>query len=296
MRNSLLWVYEGQTQFWGNVLSARSGMVSMPDTLDKLADVAAYYQGQPGRSWRALADTTNEEIMSNRHPEPYTSWQREEDYYNEGQLIWLDADSLIRQHSHGHRSLDDFAHGFFGVRDRDWGELTYNFDDVVAALNAVEPYDWATFLHARVDAIATQAPLDGITRGGYQLVYNDQPGKVWSAREKGREVTDLSYSLGLVLGKNGEVKDVRWGGPAFKAGISVGSTLVATNGDKYDDDNLKKVITAGKGGTSPVALLIMQGDHYRTVDVTWNGGLRYPHLERFAKGPSSLDKLYAARP
>ena len=295
MRNSLLWVYEGQTQFWGNVLAARAGMVSLADTLDKLASLAANYDAQAGRRWRPLADTTNEEIMSNRRPEPFKSWQREEDYYNEGQLIWLEADSLIRERSHGRRSLDDFARGFFGMRDRDWGELTYTLDDVVAALNAVEPYDWAAFLHARVDAVAPPVPLGGITRGGYRLVYSEVPGNFWSAREKGREIMDLSYSLGLVIGKNGAIKEVWWGGPAFKAGISVGSTIIATNGSKYDDGNLKAVITAAKGGTTPIALLIQQGDQFRTVDIGWSSGLRYPHLERLAKGRPNLNDVYAAR-
>ncbi len=295
MRNSLLWVYEGQTQFWGNVLAARSGLVSKADTLDKLAAVAAFYANQPGRSWRALADTTNEEIMSNRRRNRSRAGSAAEDYYNEGQLIWLDADTLIRERSGGKRSLDDFARAFFGVRDRDWGELTYNFDDVVAALNAVQPNDWAAFLHARIDAVGAPPPLDGITRGGYRLVFTEEPGKFWTAGEKLYEAMNLSYSLGITVGKEGLVKDVHWGGPAFKAGISVGSTLVAINGDKYDDDVLKAVITAAKGGTAPIALLIRQGDHFRTVDVAWNGGLRYPHLERTGKGPASLDVTYAAR-
>ena len=186
MQNSLLWVYEGQTQFWGNVLAARSGLRSAVDTRDKIAAVAADYTTQAGRAWRPLADTTNEEILSNRRPEPYPSFQRVEDYYDEGQLIWLDADSLIRERSGGKRSLDDFARRFFGGHDRDWGEVTYRFADVVAALNAVEPYDWAGFLHARVDAVAPPPPLDGITRGGYRLVFTDEPGSLWSGREKGR--------------------------------------------------------------------------------------------------------------
>ena len=279
MQNSLLWVYEGQTQFWGNVLAARSGLRSQADTRDKIAAVAARYASQPGRAWRPLADTTNEEILSNRRPEPYPSFQRGEDYYDEGQLIWLDADSLIRERSHGARSLDDFARRFFGTRDRDWGEVTYRFADLVAALNAVEPYDWAGFLHARVDAIAPP-PLDGITRGGYRLIFTDDPGALWISREKGDEVIDLRYSIGLTIGKNGLVKEVRWGTPAQAAGITAGSTLIAIDGNKYDDDDLKRVITAAKDGTTPIALLIQQGDQFRTVDVAWHGGLRYPHLER----------------
>ncbi len=295
MQNSLLWVYEGQTQFWGNILTARAGLRSPEDTRDKIAAAAADYATQPGRAWRSLVDTTNEEIISNRRPEPFPSWQRVEDYYSEGMLIWLDADSLIRERSHAKRSLDDFAHVFFGIRDRDWGEVTYTFDDIVAALNAVEPFDWAAFLHARVDAVGAPPPLDGITRGGYRLAFTDTPGAVWSAREKDREWMDLSYSLGLIVGKNGVVKSVRWGGAAFAAGIAPGTTLIATNGNKYDDDALKRVITANKGGSGPIALLISQGNQYRTVDVAWTGGLRYPHLARTGTGPSSLDALLAAR-
>ena len=295
MQNSLLWVYEGQTQFWGNVLAARSGLRSSVDTRDKIAGVAANYTSQAGRAWRSVADTTNEEILSNRRPEPFPSYQRVEDYYDEGQLIWLDADSLIRERSGGKRSLDDFARRFFGGRDRDWGEVTYRFADVVAALNAVEPYDWATFLHARIDAVDAPPPLDGITRGGYKLVFTEDPGNLWMGREKGEEILDLTYSVGLTVGKHGVVKNVRWGSPAFAAGVTTGSTLVAVNGDKYDDDDFKRVITAAKGGTAPIALLIQQGDRFRTVDIAYAGGLRYPHLERTGTGPSSFDALYAAK-
>ncbi len=295
MQNSLLWVYEGQTEFWGNILSARSGLIAVPEMRDRIAQVAAYYDSEAGRRWRPLLDTTNEEIMSNRRPEPYTSWQRAEDYYNEGMLIWLDADSLIRERSHGKRSLDDFARAFFGVRDRDWGELTYTRADVIAALNAVEPYDWAGFLHTRVDLAGVPAPLDGVTRGGYRLVYTAEPGKLWKARETSREQLDLTYSLGLVIGKSGLVRAVQWDSPANKAGIPVGATLVAVNGAKYSDDEIKQVVTAAKDGAAPIALLIEQNDTYRTVDVAWNGGLRYPHLERTGKGASSLDALLGAR-
>ena len=292
MRNSLLWVYEGQTQFWGKVLTARAGMISREDAYDALAQTAAAYTAQVGRTWRPLVDTTNEEILSNRRPEPFQSYQRDEAYYEEGQLIWLDADSLIREKSAGKRSLDDFAKAFFGVRDRDWGELTYTFDDVVAALNAVQPYDWATFLHTRVDALAPRPPLEGLTRGGYMLTYTDQPGHLWTAREKANENVDLNYSLGVTIGKEAVVTEVIWDSPAFAAGISVGSTITAVDGDAYDDDTLKAAITRAKGDGKPIALLIKQGKTYRTVAVAWTGGLRYPHLARTGKGPSTLDALY----
>jgi predicted metalloprotease with PDZ domain len=295
MQNSLLWVYEGQTQFWGAVLAARSGLVSKQDALDTLAYVAALYDTQPGRAWRPLVDTTNEEIISSRRPEPWSSYQRAEDYYREGQLIWTEVDAMLRAKSGGRKSMDDFARAFFGVKDRDWGELTYTVDDVAATLNGIVPFDWAGYLKDRVYGVAPKAPLGGITQGGYKLVYTDKPGAYWKSREAMREATDLSYSLGLSIGKEGRVAAVMWDGPAFAAGISAGSTLVAIDGETYSIDDLKAAITAAKGGTKPITLLIKQGEAYRTVQVQWNGGLRYPHLERTGKGPAGLDALYAPR-
>lgn len=295
MGGSLLWVYEGQTQFWGNVLDARSGTLSKEDALDALAAVAAAYQNQAGRRWRPVADTTEDPIIARRAPAPWPDWQRSEDYYAEGQLVWLEVDNLIRERSGGKRSIDDFARAFFGMRDRDWGELTYTRADVVATLDAIEPYDWEGFLHARIDAVAPAAPLAGITRGGYTLVYTDTPGNYWKSREKVRKIADFGYSLGLTVGRDATVARVGWDSPAFAAGLTIGTKLIAIDGEAYDDDALKRAITAAKGGTRPITLLIRQGDSYRTVQIAWAGGLRYPHLARAGNRPGTLDALYAAR-
>lgn len=293
MQDGLMWVYEGQTQFWGNVLAARSGLVTQQDARDSLAMVAAAYEYLPGRAWRPLIDTTNDPIISQRRPQPYRSYQRSEDYYSEGQLIWLEVDSLIRQRSGGKRSIDDFAKAFFGVKDRDWGELPYDFAEVVDTLGRIEPYDWAGFLHARIDDVRPHAPLDWLGRGGYKLVFTDEPTPYWLAREKLRKQIDLSYSLGLSIGKGGVVNGVTWDGPAFDAGLTSGATIVAIDGVAYEDAGLKQAITAAKGSKTPITLLIRQGDAYRSVAIAWNGGLRYPRLERTGKGPSMLDALYA---
>jgi predicted metalloprotease with PDZ domain len=293
MQDSLLWVYEGQTQFWGLVLAARSGLNSHEETLGSLASLAARLDTDPGRKWRPLADTTDDPIISYRLPQGWRSWQRLVDYYREGLLIWLDADSLIREQSHGARSLDDFARAFFGVNDRDWGELTYNFDDVVHALNQVQPNDWTAFLHARLDRVSDHAPLDGLARGGYRLVYTDTPTDWFKSNEKARKVTDLSYSGGLVLGKEGEITEVVWDSAAFNAGLTVGAKLIAVNGRALDTDHLKAAIKAKK---SPLSLLVKTGDIYRTIDLNYDGGLRYPKLEKTAAGPSSLDALLAPKP
>ncbi|HEY6662378.1 MAG TPA: peptidase M61 [Sphingomicrobium sp.] len=296
MQDELLWVYEGQTQFWGYVLGARSGMLSKQDTLDAIASTAATYStGTPGRSWRPLIDTTNDPIIASRAPQAWRSWQRSEDYYSEGQLIWIDVDRIIRQQSRGKRSIDDFARAFFGMRDRDWGEITYTFADVVATLNRVQPYDWRSYLRAKVYGVAAQPPLEGITQGGYRLVFADEPTKWIKSAEKSGKNSDLTYSGGLVVGNDAKVTSVLWDGAAFNAGITVGSELVAVNGRKFDPDALKRAIkSAASTGPAP-ELLIHDGDVYRTVKLDWHGGLRYPKLEKVGKGSGTLDALLAPR-
>jgi predicted metalloprotease with PDZ domain len=296
MQDSLLWVYEGQTQFWGYVLGARSGMLSKQDTLDAIAATAAAYSlGTPGRTWRALIDTTNDPIIARRSPQPYRSWQRSEDYYSEGQLIWIDVDRIIRQQSGGKKSIDDFAKAFFGVRDRDWGEFTYTLDDIVKTLNAVQPYDWRNYLQHRVYDIAPKAPLEGITDGGYKLVYTPESTKWIKSAEKNSKNNDLTYSGGFVVGNDGKVSSVLWDGPAFNVGVTVGTQIVAVNGRTFSGDALKQAIkSAANNGPAP-QLLIHDGDVYRTVVLDWHGGLRYPRLEKVGKGQGSLDALLAPR-
>jgi len=296
MGDSLLWVYEGQTQFWGHVLSARAGLITKEEVLDEFAADAAAYANQAGKQWRPLEDTTLDPIIARRAPQPWFNWQRSEDYYREGSLIWLEADSIIRERSKGKRGLDDFAKLFFGGHDRDWGELTYTFDDVVAALNQVEPYDWATFLHQRIDAVAPNAPLDGFTRGGYKLVYTDKQGPWQKSRDKARHMADFMYSIGVTMGREGKVASVMWDSPAFNAGLTNGTTILAIDGAAYSDDDLGQAIKDAKGTNNAITLLVRQGDYFRTVSIAWNGGLRYPHLEKIdPKVPSSLDALFTAR-
>ena len=295
MQDTLLWVYEGQTQYWGYILQARSGLATKQETLDALASTAAYYQNTPAKAWRTVEDTTNDPTISQRRPKAWTSYQWSEDYYEAGKLVWLDADQLIREKTGGKKSLDDFARAFFGMKDRDWGVLTYRFEDVVATLNSVMPYDWATFLNERVYAVNPQATLGWIERGGYKLDYQDKPTGWWKSREKAREVSDYSYSLGIAVGKEGAIGGVFWDSPAFKAGITAGSKLVAVDGRAYEKDLLTSVITAAKGGSQPIHLLVKQGSAYRDVAVQWNGGLRYPTLVKVGKGETGLDKLLEAK-
>ena len=295
MRDSLLWVYEGQTQFWGEVLAARSGLWTTEQALQSLALTAAAYDTRIGRTWRPLVDTTNDPIVLARRPQAWRSWQRGEDYYSEGQLIWLEADMLIRERSRGKRSLDDFAKRFFGVEDGRITPLTYTFDDVVAALNAVEPDDWATFLTERVINVAPKAPLEGLTRGGWRLVYDEKPTDFAQANAREAKNADYSYSIGLTIANSGAVSAVVWDGPAFTQGVRVADEIVAVNGQAYSSDALDRAITAAKGTDAKIELLVKSATAYRTVTLDYHAGLRYPRLERIPGAPDRLSQLYAAR-
>ncbi len=295
MRNSLLWVYEGQTQYWGQVLAARSGLWNRQDALDSLAHTAASFETRVGRAWRPLQDTTNDPIVSQRRPQPWRSWQRSEDYYSEGLLIWLDADTLIRERTNSRRSLDDFARAFFGPGDGAWTPRTYTFEDIVAGLNAVTPYDWAAFLRARVEPAGGQAPLDGIARGGWRLVYAAERSNYFRQYEANNEVADFMFSIGAAFDKTNNVTQVQWDGPAFNVGLTVGAQAIAVNGQAFNADALRRAITAAKDNTAPIELLIKNGDQYRTLAVDYHGGLRYPRFERVAGTPDRLGAILSPR-
>ncbi len=296
MQDSLLWVYEGQTQYWGEVLAARSGLWTKQQALDALAQTAAYYQQQAGRRWRALQDTTNDEIINPRRPMSWRDWQRYEDYYDEGRLIWLEVDTLIRERSQGKRSLDDFARAFFGIDDGSLVTVAYSFADVVKALNAVEPYDWTAFLRERLDAVARPAPLEGLRRGGYKLVYTDTPGELEKASDLERKRVSLRYSIGIVIDdKDGTVLQVAWDSATFKAKLTESAQILAVNGAAYGAEVLKDAIRSAKGTALPIELIVKTGDRYRVVAIDYHDGLRYPHLERDAAVPARLDEILAAK-
>ena len=293
-RDSLLWVYEGQTQYWGQVLAARSGILTAEQIRDMIAVEAASMQAVPGRAWRALQDTTNDPILNSRRPLAWHSYSREEDYYVEGLLIWLDADTLIREKSNGAHSLSDFAKLFFGVDNGSWVTHTYTFDDVVAALNQVQPNDWAQFLRTRLDGHGPGAPLDGLTRGGWKLVYTGEPSAMQKAEEGRRKGADFTYSLGLTLGEEGAITGVLWGGPAYGAGIAKGVKLIAVNGLAFDDaSDLSDAIKLAATNHAPIELLLRDGSHFRDVKIDYHAGLRYPHLERIPNTPDRLDDILA---
>ncbi|WP_099185624.1 M61 family metallopeptidase [Sphingobium fuliginis] len=287
MQDNLLWVYEGQTQFWGYVLGARSGLFSKQETLDAYAHIAAKLDTARGREWRPMEDTTHDPIISARRPKGWSSWQRSEDYYNEGLMIWLEADAIIRQQTRGAKGLDDFARAFFGINPGDWGQVVYNRGDVIKTLNAVAPYDWAGFFQKYVDSTTRETPKGGFTLGGYRLVYGDTPGAITKAAEGSGKFTDQSFGIGMIVKNDGEISNVVWDTPAFKAGLATGSKILAINGDEYSGDVFKAAIKSGK----PLQIIVKQDKYYRTLTLAYSGGLRYPRLEKTGEGEGSLDRL-----
>jgi predicted metalloprotease with PDZ domain len=291
MQDNLLWVYEGQTQFWGYVLGARSGLFTKQETLDAYAQIAAKLDTAVGRQWRPMEDTTHDPIISARRPKGWASWQRSEDYYNEGLMIWLEADAIIAKATRGKKGLDDFAKAFFGINPGDWGQVVYNRGDVIKTLNDIAPYDWAGFFQKYVDQPTRETPKGGFILGGYKLVYGEEPGAITKAAEGANKMVDQSFGLGAVVKNDGEVTSVIWDSAAFKAGLVTGAKIVAVNGDEFSGDAWKAAIKA----KSPIQIILKQDKYYRTLTLDYSGGLRYPRLEKTGEGEGSLDKLLKAR-
>jgi predicted metalloprotease with PDZ domain len=300
MRNDLLWVYEGLTDYYGNVLTARSGMRTPEQARDVFAQIAASFEISPGRAWRSLQDTTNGPIVSSHGavPQTWPSWERSFDYYPESDLIWLDADTKIRELSGGKKSLDDFAKLFFGIDNGSYVTVTYTLDDIVKAMNTVQAYDWAGFFHTRVYEVSPSVPENGFTQGGYRLVYNDNESD-WM--KKGESVRGASFAISLGFSvraagspdSSGGLESVVWDSPAFKAGVTPDMQLQAVNDQKYTPTALREAILAAEKTKDPIKLLFKRGDEFVTISLDYHGGMRYPHLERVEATPGRLDEILA---
>ena len=293
MQNDLLWVYEGQTEFWAWVLAARAGLYTPQQAHEVLAANAALFDHRAGRGWRNLQDTVYQGIVDfNDAPQAWESWQRGYDFYDEGVLVWLQVDMQLRELSKGKRSLDDFARGFLGGFAGTVEARRYHFDDVVQALDRVQPHDWAPYLRARIDNHGPLAPLEGLERAGWKLVYDETPNLAIADAEGDGEYDDFRYSLGLQISREeGTVNDVLWESPAYRAGLAKDMRLVAVSGMAYNAERLKRAIQAAHKDKGRIELLVRQGEAYRTLQLDYQNGLRYPHLKRIAGMPDRLTQL-----
>ena len=299
MQNSLLWMYEGMTEYWGMVLAARSGLATPEQSVQEWADTAASLNTRSGKACRNLQDTANHATIHSSGRQDWRDWQRGGgDYYAESSLIWLEADAIIRELSVGKKSLDDFARLFFAVASAQVAApspKTYVFADIVNALSAVQPYDWTNFLRKRLDSNEAGAPLGGLTRSGYSLQFVAEQSEFSKAADGKWKSSNFVYSLGLSLKKDGSIRGVVWNSLAFKAGLAVDAKIIAVNGTAYDADRLNAALVANKDGKAPIELLVQRGDQYKTIKWDYRDGPRYPKLTKnsAAAGGDYLLKILA---
>jgi predicted metalloprotease with PDZ domain len=295
MQDELLWVYEGLTQYLGYVLAARAGIRTPDEAREDLATTAALMEANRGRTWRPLVDTAVEAQLLYEARDAWTHWRRSTDFYEEGLLMWLEADVTIRRLSNGQRSLDDFCRRFHGGPNHGPEVKTYTLADVIATLNAVEPYDWAKFLSDRVDSVRAHAPLGGITGGGWSLAWADTLGPMQQSDETARKNVDETYSIGLTIDtETSNVTDVVPGSAADRAGVAPEMKLLGVNGRRWNDDVLRDAIAAAKKSGS-VELLLENKEFYRDAKLTYRDGRRYPALRRAGGGRDWLSEILAPR-
>ncbi|HKE58159.1 MAG TPA: hypothetical protein VKB46_15710 [Pyrinomonadaceae bacterium] len=295
MKGELLWVYEGLTEYLGSILSARSGLRSPEDQREHLAGIAAYLDRFPGRTWRPLIDTTVAAQLLYNASGAWASWRRGVDFYDEGELIWLEVDTIIRQQTKDSRSLDDFCYKFHGPPNTRRMVKPYTFDDVVNTLNEVAPFDWRTFFNTRLTSLEPHAPLGGITNGGWRLVFTGEQSEFQKALEVANKSSDFSFSLGFRVSDEGEIGDVIPGTPAYQAGLGPGMKIATVNGRAFDSDRLREALSAGMRSQDPLDLGVVNFDVLRTYKINYHGGEKFPHLERDASRPDLLQQIIKPR-
>jgi predicted metalloprotease with PDZ domain len=294
MKDDLLWVYEGLTEYLGEVLTARSGLQTPEQWREDFAGLVAQYENRPGRDWRPLQDTADAAPFLYDATNEWSNWRRGTDFYEEGELLWLDVDETLRTITKDKKSIEDFCRAFHGGSGAQPELKTYTFEDVVATLNSVAPYDWAGFLRARLDGVATKTPNEAVEKSGWKLVYNEQPNTVLEIQEELARHASFSLTVGFSASDEGTVADVIHGGPAYNAGIGPGMKIVAVNGAQFSPDAMRDAILAAKNTTEPIQLIVANGAQFRTYSVDYHGGLRYPHIERNDSRPDYLGEITRA--
>ena len=291
MLGELLWVYEGLTEYLGDLLPVRSGILSPEDYRENLAETAANMAQHSGRTWRPLLDTAVAAQLLYEAPRSSTNWRRSVDFYPEGELLWLDTDMTIRSLTNGKRSLDDFCRAFYGGASGHAEVKPYTFDDVVAALNAVAPHDWRAFLNQRLTSLSATPPMGGIEQSGWRLIYNDKPNTALQYNEGRSKGADLSASLGIAVRENGTINDVVPESVAARAGLTPGGKIIAINGRAWSTARLRDAVKASASATTPITMIVQNGEFFTTASIDYHGGERYPHLERVTGKPDLMEML-----
>lgn len=296
MVGDLLWVYEGLTSYLGDVLTARSGLVSEEQAREGLALAAATLGQTRGREWRPLVDTARDAQHTYAARFEGASWRRGVDFYDEGVMLWLEVDAMIREQTKGVRSLDDFCAAFFGRSSDGAKVVPFTRPQLVAALDAIAPRDWEAFFRTRVDALRPGVPTEGLEAAGWKLVYDEKPNAIaeaWAGRDDAG--IDLRHSLGAYLAKNAKVVDVVPGSPLAAAGIGIGAQLVAIDGRAYSSKRLNDALVSARRRGASLELLVRNADYYTTHRVAYSGGPRHPHLVRDASREDWLSRILAPR-
>ncbi|HEX4073988.1 MAG TPA: hypothetical protein VHX49_01175 [Candidatus Acidoferrales bacterium] len=291
MKDDLLWVYEGLTEYLGQVLTARSGLWNMQQSREDLARIATEVGASPGREWRPLQDTADDASVLYNTDLDWESWRRGVDFYEEGELLWLDVDTTLRRLTDDKKSMNDFCRIFDGGPGGEPALKTYTFDDIVATLNGLAPYDWAGFLRTRLDSVAPDTPAEALRNSGWKVVYSHEPNEIEQAKDDVKHRLTLTFSIGLTLNEDGTVADVLYDGPAYKAGIGPNMKIAAVNGQQYSQDTLIDAIEGAEGTTAPIRLIVANGAQVEMHQVDYHGGLRYPHLERDSSHPDYLGEI-----
>ncbi|MGH8290014.1 MAG: M61 family peptidase [Steroidobacteraceae bacterium] len=293
-QTDLLWVYEGMNQYLGDLLSFRTGIRKPSDYPQYLATVYARMATEPGRNTEPLIDTTTAAPYLYEARGSYPSIRRTAgDFYSEGELLWLDVDTLIREKTQGKKSLDTFLHLYSAPALTGPITKTYTRADIERLLNEVVPYDWHAFFEKRVYEVAPMPPTAELARSGWRLIYTSKPNTFTKASEMLRHSNDQWYSYGLEIGKGGIVMDVREGSPAWDAGMAPGMKIAAVDGQAYTDKVLKYVATQAEHSNGPTTFLVQQDGWYHTDQVNYHDGPRYPHLVALPGKPDMLAKIMA---
>jgi predicted metalloprotease with PDZ domain len=296
MRTDLLWVYEGMNQYLGDLLSFRSGIREPKLYPEYLATVYSEMDYETGRTTTPLIDLTTGAPYFYFARGQYGAIRRNAgDFYTEGELVWLDVDTIIRERSHGARSLDTFLHLFTAPAVTGPIVKTYTRAQVEALLQQVEPYDWHAYFDKYVYHPTTHPPTDELARAGWKIVYTSKPNDFLTAENADSHQIEGWYSYGADLSATGVVSDVREGSAAWRAGLAPGMRVLAVNSQAFSREVLSYVLKKAQNQTAAITLITSQNGWFQTLSLDYHDGIRYPHLERIAGTPDMLASIVAPR-